>query len=748
MPRPGRAPRPLNLHVNTPPPSPALSPPPLAPETPVTKGLFRLRNGIACVLLLSSVCASFVASQSRSSGSAPLAPFSLRRTTIRIDPNARGWARPGRMDGSAQAFRPLSTQGDGDGGFHRNLVFDPTRLAKGASDAGSVESTPEVDAAKEAKFTDVEDPGGCGHGGKCFNERPVVVELTREEQHAHDHWVPESAMDLEPKAEAAKVVHATGLEVAAQVVHAASSVAGAPSGDEYAADLHVHKSNERGECWSHFDLGSIEAWDSASQMLCAPTEVLTEPVTIGPLYSAFVGPKSGPDGLLTISDAALSIAVNGDTRAGWLRCRITSDAHLPPATAPHTLCDGANVVLNVKDLTPTPCLPSRGGYKCEGPNVHWLFPPNSLTARCSVKGGTSLAAENFPRDHLRDLFAGWAGVEAFPNLAATVSASGKAVVIIARERDEHANLFHATSDWLNAFISLSVAGIVDSRSGERTHMADVQILLLDEQTGPFEENFIKPVFSPSHPVLRVSRLKENGVGALHMSRALFVPPGYSSMLLSHVMQEGDCHAGTQLLTGFRAFILGGLGIDPKRTPPAAPAVQADPVRVLVISRRPYTAAGIQHPFVGRQVDNEDAFIAALEARPALFKVRRVDMATLTMPEQVALVATETDVLVGMHGAALTHALYLPPWAAVVELWPKETEIWRCFEHLSTMAGLSYERWANAAASNFRADENGDYTTLDLDAVVARVEAAAAGVRVRWVEVGEGAGALPAVAPTP
>jgi hypothetical protein len=350
-------------------------------------------------------------------------------------------------------------------------------------------------------------------------------------------------------------------------------------------------------------------------------------------------------------------------------------------------------------------------------------------ATCSVLKN-KLISESFPRDHLRDLFAGWAGVNEFP--VGATGAEGKAVLIIARERGEHANLFHATSDWLNAFISLSVAGIVDSRSGARRHMGDVQLLLLDEQSGPFEDNFMKPIFSPSHPVLRVSQLKARNLGLLHMQRALFVPPGYSSMLLSHVTEEGDCHAGTQLLTGFRAFVLGGLGIDPLHAPPAA-VHAADPaplVRVTVISRRPYNVAGIEHPFVGRQIDNEDAFISTLEAR-AVFKVRRVDLATLGMQDQVKLIAEETDILVGMHGAALTHALYLPPWAAVLEMWPKETDMWRCFEHLSTMAGLAYERWANADPSNFRNDEKGDYTKLNIDAVVERVVAAAVGVKERW-----------------
>jgi protein O-GlcNAc transferase len=675
MPRPGRPPR-------SPQSTPVLVSAPvvtLGAAPPASKGLFRLRNALASVLLLSGLCAFFVASHASAGSSAIGTPFSLRRATIRIDPNARVWARPGRPDGSAQAFRPLSTQVEDENGLHLNLVFDPTRLEKGAADAGAVSSTLEADAAKHETLKGIEDPGGCGHGGKCFAEAalPAVVTASVAEQHAHR--------------------------------------------DEHTEHILGHTSPAHGECWAHFDLGSIEAWDAASEMLCLPNEGWSPGVSdkveipgrIKPFYSAFVG--ASPRGALDIADGTLAKEVDGDALGGWLRCRVTSDSHLPPATAPHTLCDGANVVLDVAALAPTACLPSRSGYKCDGASIHWIFPADSLSARCTRT--SHLMQEKFPRDHLRDMFSGWSGVKAINKDAAP--ASGTTVLVIARERGEHANLFHATSDWLNAYISLSIAGVIDSRTGARTHMGDVQLLLLDEQTGPFEDAIMQPIFSPKHPVLRVSELKKTGKPLL-MRRALFVPPGYSSMLLSHVSQEGDCHAATQLLTGFRNFMLGGLGIDAALPPPLS---SLKIVRVTLISRRPYSAAGIEHPFVGRQIDNEDAFLAALEAVSGLV-VKRVDMAVLSAREQVRIIAEETDVLVGMHGAALTHVLYLPPWAAVLELWPKPLEIWRCFEHLATMSGLVYDRWANTANDAFRVDASGDYTRIDLADVVGRIKAMA------------------------
>lgn len=68
--------------------------------------------------------------------------------------------------------------------------------------------------------------------------------------------------------------------------------------------------------------------------------------------------------------------------------------------------------------------------------------------------------------------------------------------------------------------------------------------------------------------------------------------------------------------------------------------------------------------------------------------------------------------VGMHGAALTHALFLPPWGAVLEMWPKTREMWRCFEHWSQLGGHAYERYENTDPHNFNADKNGDYTRIE------------------------------------
>jgi len=97
-------------------------------------------------------------------------------------------------------------------------------------------------------------------------------------------------------------------------------------------------------------------------------------------------------------------------------------------------------------------------------------------------------------------------------------------------------------------------------------------------------------------------------------------------------------------------------------------------------------------------------------------VTRIDFAGMASAQQAKVIVEDTDVLVGMHGAALTYASLLPPWGGLIELWPKEGDMWRCFEHLATMSGMFYDRWANRDRARYREDAGGDYLTVDGAAV--------------------------------
>jgi hypothetical protein len=497
-------------------------------------------------------------------------------------------------------------------------------------------------------------------------------------------------------------------------------------------DLDGHKAND--QCWEHFDFGMLEDWDAKNEIFCAPilsdgnTDILLKANDLLP-------PNFEQDNTQTDIDQKQTIIrkTYQDDNLSWLRCRVTVDSHLPPPTAPHTMCDGANIVFDASLLQPTHCLDSRSGYKCDGPPIHWRFFRGAFSPRnpngCKVM--PSFIPTSFPQDHLRDMFSSFSSTFAQSSsqlLTSSSSTIGKVVLLFARERAEHANPFHATTDFMNAFFSLHLAGVLSGIKGSRKGIENVQVILLDEQVGPYDTDFISTVFSPNFEILRVSSMQTSGKTKILLPHAIFSPPGYSNFFLAHVDSEGDCHAGTQLLQSFRQFVLSAFPSTMSLLIPKFSNPLTDPIIVTLISRRPYDRF-VQHSFIGRQIDNEDELISALSSEPGVI-VTRHDFAQFKSVEEQLAVIAKTEVLVAMHGAALTYAIYLPAHASVLEFWPKAIDMWRCFEHIAAMSGLQYLRWANPDPSAFRTDVNGDYTRIDITEVSKKFSELVQGARER------------------
>lgn len=57
------------------------------------------------------------------------------------------------------------------------------------------------------------------------------------------------------------------------------------------------------------------------------------------------------------------------------------------------------------------------------------------------------------------------------------------------------------------------------------------------------------------------------------------------------------------------------------------------------------------------------------------------------------ITRNSDVLIGMHGAGLTHLLFLPNWGAVFELYNCEDP--NCYMDLARLRGVKYLTWENS-----------------------------------------------------
>ncbi|XP_047545197.1 EGF domain-specific O-linked N-acetylglucosamine transferase [Vanessa atalanta] len=109
----------------------------------------------------------------------------------------------------------------------------------------------------------------------------------------------------------------------------------------------------------------------------------------------------------------------------------------------------------------------------------------------------------------------------------------------------------------------------------------------------------------------------------------------------------------------------------------------DKVRITLLSR------GTTY----RTILNENEIVNALLKVKGYHVQRVVYDRTVPFTEQLEI-THNTDVFIGMHGAGLTHLLFLPDWAAVFEVYNCEDP--NCYSDLSRLRGLKYVTWENKA----------------------------------------------------
>lgn len=127
----------------------------------------------------------------------------------------------------------------------------------------------------------------------------------------------------------------------------------------------------------------------------------------------------------------------------------------------------------------------------------------------------------------------------------------------------------------------------------------------------------------------------------------------------------------------------------------------------------------------RRLINQEQHLASL--RDALFNttttttttagIKVVDFAALSFEEQLRVVR-ETDVLVGVHGAGLTHGMFLRPGSAMVEILPGGLEH-RGFRNLARQMGHRYFCVSGEAQGDWQQSDVGvgeEFVGVVLDAI--------------------------------
>ncbi|KAK2143165.1 hypothetical protein LSH36_872g02025 [Paralvinella palmiformis] len=221
------------------------------------------------------------------------------------------------------------------------------------------------------------------------------------------------------------------------------------------------------------------------------------------------------------------------------------------------------------------------------------------------------------------------------------------------------------TDWYNAFLMKAFF--------RQTH-SDPDILFIDAHPEGSLDSTWSVLF---HAAKRLKSLPAQ----TRFSQLVFNLRGYDSPMSQFAEIE------LPLVEEFRTFFLNKFGVADHH------ALNCNHLSILFIWRRDY----VTHPRnpsgrITRKIANEKELLSHIRGAYPSHTVQGIQIDKLSMKEQLSLV-TSTDIMIGMHGAGLTHALFLPNKAALVELFPKLLAL----EHFSSIARwrhLIYESWSD------------------------------------------------------
>jgi len=114
----------------------------------------------------------------------------------------------------------------------------------------------------------------------------------------------------------------------------------------------------------------------------------------------------------------------------------------------------------------------------------------------------------------------------------------------------------------------------------------------------------------------------------------------------------------------------------------------------------------------RKLLDEDMHMEAIRKAIPHIKLSVVDFATIPFAEQLKIVRG-TDLLVGVHGAGLTHLMFLQPGSVVLELLPEGLQH-KGFRNLSQMLGIIYFRTHIKMHGDASGDDQWQFDAVEVD----------------------------------
>ncbi|XP_065068055.1 EGF domain-specific O-linked N-acetylglucosamine transferase-like [Rhopilema esculentum] len=350
-----------------------------------------------------------------------------------------------------------------------------------------------------------------------------------------------------------------------------------------------------------------------------------------------------------------------------------------------------NVICKPKDLDDSSFECNDRLTFCKGRNIFFDFTSQdgrSIYERAQSKpfgkgqfgGSCDVQTEHFRHpDVFRDKLRSWAAndVDSFEALPFKPSESKNCDVTvktptIIMDLDFIGSLYHHFCDFFNLYVTLHV-------NGSLYQPVSIALWQTSEKLGPFKvtwEAFSTEVYPIWQKFSNKKVCFENVVFGL-LPRMAF------GMYYSTPVVPGCSRSS--LFKAFSEHVLNGLNVKQERKS------KSGPLRITFLYRTT----------MYRKIVNKDQLIESIKSIPNVL-VDAVDF-NWNMPflEQLQI-SHNTDIFIGIHGAGLTHALFLPDWAVLFELY--NTDDVNCYKDLSRLRGVTYITWEDNEKIKDETDE--------------------------------------------
>uniref|UniRef100_UPI00359025C7 EGF domain-specific O-linked N-acetylglucosamine transferase isoform X1 n=2 Tax=Myxine glutinosa TaxID=7769 RepID=UPI00359025C7 len=293
-------------------------------------------------------------------------------------------------------------------------------------------------------------------------------------------------------------------------------------------------------------------------------------------------------------------------------------------------------------------------------------------------------ALNAQGDHKSPLQSWFAELQTYTSLPFSVHTAKECEVVIDRptyfmKLDAGVNMYHHFCDFVNLYISQHV---------NNSFSTDVNIVMWDTSSYYYGDLFSSTwkAFT-DHDVIHLKDFDHKRV--CFRNAVLSLLPRMRYGLFYNTPLISNCHS-TALFRAFSQHVIYRLNITQHEN-------KERKVRVTLLTR------STQYRRITNQKQLERAMktVSLLDVRVVDYKFKEIDFT-----EQLRI-THNSDVFIGIHGAGLTHLLFLPDWAVIFELHNCGDEL--CYWDLAKLRGVKYMTWRRKSA--VYPEDEGHHPTL-------------------------------------